>query len=406
SVSIGKLMDRMGYLVWLRLCPLIIAAGAGGVYFSDSFWPLAGSLFVIGLGVGGGYSLDSGYISEVMPAKWESFFVGLAKATCSVGFVGGAAYAYFLLKADPTAAAWPDLILFVGGLGVLGFLLRVRWYQSLRWLMARGETEKAQEAARDFLGPRRRGAAAAETGCGQARVLGGHVPRRKPRQGHLQRHFLGLRGPGRVRLRRVSAHPRHGPRASGRAGRGAAQGARLRAHHHLHQYLHRRGLRHRARRAAQGQFRAPHGLDLRALRALAGRALGRACVGLAGVGELFGLRGLRDRTQRRTAPRHLHHPLEDLPGGGARRRHGHCRHARQGGGHPRRVLHARAPEPRRHNGSAAGFHRGAAHGRGCDLYLWQAPEARVRAFRQGGHHDDRDHRKHPGHSGSGGADGG
>ncbi|MDE7370588.1 MAG: sugar porter family MFS transporter, partial [Desulfovibrio sp.] len=93
SVIIGKLMDSMGYLVWFRLCPLIIAAGACGVYFSDSFWPLAASLFVIGLGVGGGYSLDSGYISEVMPAKWESFFVGLAKATCSVGFVGGAAYA-------------------------------------------------------------------------------------------------------------------------------------------------------------------------------------------------------------------------------------------------------------------------------------------------------------------------
>ena len=153
SVIIGKLMDSMGYLVWFRLCPLIIAVGAAGVYVSDSFWPLAACLFVIGLGVGGGYSLDSGYISEIMPTRWESFFVGMAKATSSVGFVGGAAWAYFLLKADPSAAAWPDLILFVGVLGVIAFLLRLRWYQSPRWLMARGETEKAQAAARDFLGP-------------------------------------------------------------------------------------------------------------------------------------------------------------------------------------------------------------------------------------------------------------
>ena len=153
SVIIGKLMDSMGYLLWFRLSALIIAAGAAGVYFSDSFWPLAAFLFCIGLGVGGGYSLDSGYISEIMPSRWESFFVGLAKATSSVGFVGGAAYAYIFLKADPSAAAWPDLILFVGALGVLAFLLRIRWYQSPRWLMARGETAKAQQAARDFLGP-------------------------------------------------------------------------------------------------------------------------------------------------------------------------------------------------------------------------------------------------------------
>lgn len=153
SLVIGRLMDAMGYLLWFRLCPLIIAAGAAGVYLSDGVWPLACFLFVIGLGVGGGYSLDSGYISEIMPARWESFFVGLAKATCSLGFVGGAAAGYLLLRADPSAAAWPDLILFIAALGALGFALRIRWHQSPRWLMARGEQAQAQQAARAFLGP-------------------------------------------------------------------------------------------------------------------------------------------------------------------------------------------------------------------------------------------------------------
>ncbi len=30
SLVIGRLMDAMGYLLWFRLCPLIIAAGAAG----------------------------------------------------------------------------------------------------------------------------------------------------------------------------------------------------------------------------------------------------------------------------------------------------------------------------------------------------------------------------------------
>lgn len=166
SLVIGRLMDAMGYLLWFRLCPLIIAAGAAGVYASDSVWPLALFLLVIGLGVGGGYSLDSGYISEIMPARWESFFVGLAKATCSLGFVGGAAAGYLLLRADPSAAAWPDLILVVGALGLLAFALRLRWYQSPRWLMARGEQAEAQRAARAFLGSRAEAVPLPETEAG------------------------------------------------------------------------------------------------------------------------------------------------------------------------------------------------------------------------------------------------
>lgn len=153
SMVIGALMDATGYLVWFRLCPLIIAAGSAGVYYSDSVAMLTIFLFLIGIGVGGGYSLDSGYISEIMPAKWESFFVGLAKASCALGFTGGAVVAYIALKIDPSATIWPDLILFVGFLGVITFLLRIRWYQSPSWLLARGDKAAAEKAAKEFLGP-------------------------------------------------------------------------------------------------------------------------------------------------------------------------------------------------------------------------------------------------------------
>lgn len=153
SVIFGQLMDKTGYLLWFRLCPLLITAGAAGVYFSTSVPLLLLFLFLIGLGVGGGYSLDAGYISEIVPAKWESVFVGLAKATCSLGFFGGAAVSYVIIKIWPYAKIWPQLILFIAILGILTFLMRLRWYQSPSWLMAHGEAEKAQKAAQDFLGP-------------------------------------------------------------------------------------------------------------------------------------------------------------------------------------------------------------------------------------------------------------
>lgn len=153
SVIFGWLMDKSGYLSWFRICPLIIAAGSLGVYFSNETGAILGWLFFIGLGVGGGYSLDSGYVSELMPAKWESFFVGLAKASSSLGFIGGAAAGYLILMLDPSASEWRNLILFIGVLGIITFLLRIRWYESPGWLMERGEEAAAEKDAREFLGP-------------------------------------------------------------------------------------------------------------------------------------------------------------------------------------------------------------------------------------------------------------
>ncbi|MBD5607691.1 MAG: sugar porter family MFS transporter [Desulfovibrio sp.] len=153
SMLMGALMDSWGYLFLFRLCPALIMAGSVGVFFSDEVWSIALWLFVAGLGVGGGYSLDSGYISEIMPTKWVSFFVGLAKATCALGFVGGALVGYIALKEDPNAAVWRYLILFIGALALITFLLRLRWYQSPRWLMERGNTQGAQKAAKEFFGP-------------------------------------------------------------------------------------------------------------------------------------------------------------------------------------------------------------------------------------------------------------
>lgn len=153
SMIIGKLMDKTGYLFWFRICPALIMAGAAGVYLNHDIWPMAFFLFVAGLGVGGGYSLDSGYISELMPERWINFFVGLAKAASALGFIGGAAAGYLIILMDPKAASWPYLMLFIGILGAITLILRIRWYQSPAWLMAQNRDQEAQKAAKEFFGP-------------------------------------------------------------------------------------------------------------------------------------------------------------------------------------------------------------------------------------------------------------
>ncbi|MDE5655665.1 MAG: sugar porter family MFS transporter [Muribaculaceae bacterium] len=153
SAVIGAVIDRQGYLLWFRLCPVVIMAGAAMVFLWSSPWMLAAGFFVSGIGVGGGYSLDSAYISELMPARWRSFMVGVAKGLCALGFIGAAVICYFVLRSDPRPAIWPKLAAIIGVMGFITLLLRIYWVESPDWLLQQGRTADAQKAAARMFGP-------------------------------------------------------------------------------------------------------------------------------------------------------------------------------------------------------------------------------------------------------------
>lgn len=150
SMTIGAIIDRKGYLLMFRLCPVIIILGSIACYFFTSVAGLAIGLAVIGIGVGGGYSLDSAYISEVVAPRWRLVMVGAAKATCSIGFMGAAVVCYFMLKADPDLHTWHRMIFVTLGLGVVTLLMRLRWAESPKWLMGKGRVAEARRAAAFF----------------------------------------------------------------------------------------------------------------------------------------------------------------------------------------------------------------------------------------------------------------
>lgn len=155
SMVMGSLSDRSGYLGYFRLCPVLIMAGSAMVWLwaGDSLALLMIGLFITGCGVGGGYSLDSDYISELMPAKWRFISLGIAKASSAVGFILGAVACYYIIHAERDASIWPALMIPVGVLGLITLLMRLRWWESPAWLMAHGMPKKALEAAGKFFGP-------------------------------------------------------------------------------------------------------------------------------------------------------------------------------------------------------------------------------------------------------------
>lgn len=152
SPIIGSLSDRYGYIFYYRLCPVLITVFSLIVYFIPNEIVLVAGLFFIGVGVGGGYALDTDYISEMMPDKWKEFMVGVAKSTSALGFVAIAALCWWILDRGLKADQWSSLFLILAALGALTFLMRIPCRNTPQWYMEKGEPTKAEAAAKYFLG--------------------------------------------------------------------------------------------------------------------------------------------------------------------------------------------------------------------------------------------------------------
>lgn len=152
SILIGRWSDRRGYLRYLRLSPALILLGAIIAISSTNSTVMMIALFIMGFGIGGGYSLDSDYVSEIMPRRWRLFMVGVVKASSAVGNVVMAFVCYYILGHWTTADHWNGMFLLVALMAVVMLLSAIRFEQSPGWLLSQGRREEAERAARYFLG--------------------------------------------------------------------------------------------------------------------------------------------------------------------------------------------------------------------------------------------------------------
>lgn len=153
TVVFGRLSDRYGYLLFFRLCPLLIIAASVVAIFCHDVSVILICLFLMGFAIGGEYSLDPDYISELMPAKWRTFMVGLAKALASAGSAVVAITCYLIITHSEEPGIWPYLFIITAVIAAIMFICRLGFAQSPQWLMSRGRIAEAEAAVEKFLGP-------------------------------------------------------------------------------------------------------------------------------------------------------------------------------------------------------------------------------------------------------------
>lgn len=152
STILGKLSDRYGYLFFFRLCPAIVCVASIITLIWPSLPVLIVCLFFMGFGIGGEYSLDSNYISELMPTRWVFFMVGLAKAASAFGNILVALICFLMVREWTSADLWPRMMwimIIISGLMVIS---RIYFWESPKWLLQRGKVSLAEIDVHLFLG--------------------------------------------------------------------------------------------------------------------------------------------------------------------------------------------------------------------------------------------------------------
>lgn len=152
AVVFGRLSDRYGYLLFFRLCPALIFVASTIAVFIPDVAVLTVCLFFVGFGIGGEYSLDSNYVSELMPDRYKSLMVGITKAASAFGNIIAAAICFGLLMLWKDAEFWSRLMWIISVIAALMLVLRIRFYESPGWLISKGRYAEAEEAVRKFLG--------------------------------------------------------------------------------------------------------------------------------------------------------------------------------------------------------------------------------------------------------------
>lgn len=153
STILGKLSDHFGYLFFFRLCPAIVCVAAIISLLCPNILVLIVCLFFMGFGIGGEYSLDSNYISQLMPTKWRFMMIGVAKGTSALGNIIVAGICFLMVKSWSNPDMWPKLMWIMIIISGTMIITRIRFWESPKWLLEKGRYQQAMKNVHLFLGP-------------------------------------------------------------------------------------------------------------------------------------------------------------------------------------------------------------------------------------------------------------
>ncbi|MGC8630455.1 MAG: MFS transporter [Thermoplasmata archaeon] len=148
AVTLGHFTDKYGRKAMYVIDLIFFVIFGFLSAISQNIFELILFRILLGIGIGADYPISSTYISEFAPAKYRGRIVSLTFMFWGIGSLSAAAVGLSMVSLGPDAWRW---MLFSGVLpAIVVILLRTRMPESPRWLISKGERQKANAVINDL----------------------------------------------------------------------------------------------------------------------------------------------------------------------------------------------------------------------------------------------------------------
>ncbi|WP_342513798.1 MFS transporter [Sporosarcina sp. FSL K6-1522] len=151
SLVLGWVSDYVGRQKIFVLSFILITAASILQFFADSPTELVLYRILIGIGLGGDYSVGHTMLAEFSPRKHRGVLLGSFSVIWTFGYV--AANLIGIMALDSSPDAWRWMLASSAIPAVIILLLRMGTPESPRWLMSKGRADEAQAIITKHFGP-------------------------------------------------------------------------------------------------------------------------------------------------------------------------------------------------------------------------------------------------------------
>lgn len=151
SLLLGWVSDYIGRQRIFNFSFVIIFLASFLQFFANTPEQLFFLRVLVGIGLGGDYSVGHTLLAEFSPRKHRGLLLGSFSVVWTLGYVSASFMGHWLVNAD--GEAWRWLLASVSAPALLIMLLRRGTPESPRWLMRKGRIEEAHDVVRRAFGP-------------------------------------------------------------------------------------------------------------------------------------------------------------------------------------------------------------------------------------------------------------
>lgn len=151
SLVLGWVSDYVGRQKIFVFSFIIITVASILQFFAESPTELVLYRILIGIGLGGDYSVGHTMLAEFSPRKHRGVLLGSFSVIWTFGYVAANLIGIFAIETSPDAWKW--MLASSAIPAVIILILRMGTPESPRWLISKGRIDEAREIVKKYVGP-------------------------------------------------------------------------------------------------------------------------------------------------------------------------------------------------------------------------------------------------------------